>query len=160
MNKRALITLVAFALGGCASTAPYGNFVPPPVTVDQHKLAGEASKQLAALWPPAKTRLELQQATPDEFGTALVADLRTAGYAVLEYAASKASSAATTADKPVEAPVIEATPSTAVLALRYVLDHDAGLYRLTLLVGDQSITRPYMEHNGALVPVGYWVRKE
>lgn len=161
MKRLALVALVALALGGCATTAPYGNFVQPPVTVDQQQLAGDASKQLAALWLPAKTRFELQQPTPDEFGAALVGNLRSAGYAVLEYAPQKASSNAAPEQRTAD-PVVVVTPPTVALPLRYVLDHDAGtgLYRLTLLVGSQSITRPYLEQNHTLIPAGYWVRKE
>lgn len=160
MKRLALVALVALALGGCATTAPYGNFVQPPVTVDQQQLAGDAARQLAALWPPAKTRFELQQPTPDEFGAVLVANLRAAGYAVLEYAPQKTSGAAP--DQKAGEPVAVVTPTTAALPLRYLLDHDAdtGLFRLTLLVGSQSITRPYLAQNHALVPAGYWVRKE
>jgi hypothetical protein len=46
--------------------------------------------------------------------------------------------------------------------LRYVLDQagDSNLYRLTLMVGNQSITRPYLAQNGTFAPAGYWVRKE
>ena len=163
MKRLVLVALVALALGGCATTAPYGNFVHPPVTVDQQQLAGDATKQLAALWPPAKTRFELQQPTPDEFGAALVGNLRSSGYAVLEYAPQKASGAGNATPEQKDAdPVVVATPTTAALPLRYVLDHDAGtgLYRLTLLVGSQSITRPYLEQNRVLIPAGYWVRKE
>lgn len=161
MKKQAIVALVTLALGGCATTAPYGNFVQPPVTVDQQQLAGDAAKQLAALWSPAKTRFEVQQPTPDEFGAALVGNLRSAGYAVLEYAPQKASSNAMPEQKTAD-PVVVVTPLTAALPLRYVLDHDAGtgLYRLTLVVGSQSITRPYLEQNHTLIPAGYWVRKE
>jgi len=161
MKRLALVALLALALGGCATTAPYGNFVQPPVTVDQQQLAGDAAKQLAALWPPAKTRFELQQPTPDEFGAALLGNLRSAGYAVLEYAPQTAAGAGNAQQKAAD-PVVVVTPTTAALPLRYVLDHDAGtgLYRLTLLVGSQSITRPYLEQNHTLIPAGYWVRKE
>ena len=65
------LALLVLALGGCATSSPYGNFVNPPVAVDQEPLAGEAAKQLAALWPPARTRFALQQPTPDAFGAAL-----------------------------------------------------------------------------------------
>lgn len=163
MKRRVPLALLALALGGCGTTAPYGNFIQPPMTVDQQPLAGDAAKQLAALWPPAKTRFELKQPTPDAFGTALVGNLRAAGYAVLEYGATKAAVAGSAAHE--EAPVDPAagvTPATVALPLRYVLDRDAGtgLYRLTLWVGTQSVTRPYLDQNRTLIPAGYWVRKE
>lgn len=118
-------------------------------------------KQLATLWPPAKTRFELQQATPDAFGAGLVKELRESGYAILEFnpeAAKAKASASSDAAPAVEAPA----SATKALPLRYVLDQagTSNLYRLTLTVGNQTITRPYLEQDGALVPAGYWVRKE
>lgn len=156
MRKIVLAVAFAVALAGC-TTSPYGNFLKDTAAqVDQTKLAGEAVKQLVTLWPPAKTQFELQQATPDVFGAELTKGLRERGYALLEYhpeaAKAKAKIAAT------------GTPASATttLPLFYVLDKagDANLYRLTLKVGNQTITRPYLEQDGALVPAGYWVRKE
>ena len=145
MRKIIFAALFVIALGGCATTGQYGNFVPPTATVDQ--------QQLAVLYPPAKTRLELQQATPDAFGQALVLTLRERGYALLEFNPASAKAQATAASEPA---------SPAALPLRYVLDQagDSNLYRLTLLVGHQSITRPYLVQDGSFAPAGYWVRKE
>lgn len=155
MRKIAFIAVLALALTGCATTSPYGNYL-QSATVDQQKLASEAVKQLATLWPPAKTRFELQQATPDAFGAGLVKELRESGYALLEFnpEAAKAKASAEAVEAPASA--------TKALPLRYVLDQagTSNLYRLTLTVGNQSITRPYLEQDGALVPAGYWVRKE
>ena len=158
-----LVLAAALALGGCATTAPYGNFVPSPVTVDQPPLATEAAKQLAALWPPARTRFALQQPTPDAFGTALVGQLRAAGYAVLEYGPATVPAAARAAQgEPTDEPAAGVSLTPAALPLRYVLDHDtgSGFYRLTLWVGTQSLTRAYLEQDGSLMAAGYWVRRE
>ena len=153
MRKIIFAALFVLALGGCATTGQYGNFVPPTATVDQQQLARETVQQLAVLYPPAKTRLELQQATPDAFGQALVLTLRERGYALLEFNPASAKAQATAASEPA---------SPAALPLRYVLDQagDSNLYRLTLLVGHQSITRPYLVQDGSFAPAGYWVRKE
>ncbi len=153
MRKIIFAALFVLALGGCATTGQYGNFVPPTATVDQQQLAREAVQQLAVLYPPAKTRLELQQATTDAFGQALVLTLRERGYALLEFNPASAKAQATAASEPA---------SPAALPLRYVLDQagDSNLYRLTLLVGHQSITRPYLVQDGSFAPAGYWVRKE
>ena len=142
MRYTVLAALAALALAGCATPAPHGNYL-PSATVDQQKLAGDAVKQLAALWPPARTPLELQQPTPDAFGAALVKGLRESGYALVEF-------------NP------DAMSASTARPLRYVLDRagPANLYRLSVTVGSQSITRPYMERDGALVPAGYWVRQE
>ena len=156
MRQIVLVVLAALVLGACTTTgpSPYGNYL-NAAAVDQQKLAGDAVKQLAVLWPPAKTRLALQQPTPDAFGTALVKALRESGYALAEFTPEAAKV------KNSEAPA-PTTSAGQPLPLRYVLDQagTTNLYRLTLAVGSQSITRPYQERNGALVPTGYWVRKE
>nr|ANC48769.1 conjugative transfer protein [Variovorax paradoxus] len=86
MRKIVSLALLALALGlgGCATTSQYGNFV-QSAALDQQKLATDAVQQLATLYAPARTRLELQQPTPDPFGQALVKSLRDKGYALLEY---------------------------------------------------------------------------
>jgi hypothetical protein len=155
MRKIIITALLALALGGCATTGTgqYGNFVPPTSAADQQKLARDAGQQLAALYPPAKTRLDLQQATPDAFGQALVLTLREQGYALLEFNPASANA---------QAAAVSTSAQPAGLPLRYVLDQagDSNLYRLTLLIGHQSITRPYLVQNGTFVPAGYWSRKE
>lgn len=143
MRKIASLALLALALGGCATTSqqPYGNFV-QSAALDQQKLATEAVQQLVTLYVPARTRLELQQPTPDLFGQALVKALRDKGYALLDF--------------------VPTTATPGGLPLRYVLDQagDSNLYRLTLMVGSQSITRAYLAQNGVFAPAGSWARKE
>ncbi|MDF1486018.1 conjugal transfer protein TrbH [Ramlibacter sp. H39-3-26] len=161
-----LACALAFALSGCATPAsPYGNFVQTVAAERQQQLADAAAQRLAALYLPAKTRLELQQPTPDAFGQFLVKALRDKGYALQEFDPAGAKAQAPQAPQalasaPTDVAGAPATP--AVLPLRYVLDQAtySNLYRLTLLVGDQSLTRPYLEANGAFTPAGYWVRKE
>ena len=48
------------------------------------------------------------------------------------------------------------------LELRYLLDRPSGgdLYRLTLAIGNQRLSRPYMIQSGAAYAAGAWVRKE
>ena len=142
MHRIVSLVLLTLAVSGCATTSQYGNFIPSS-TLAQQQLATDAVQQLSTLYAPARTRLELQQPTPDPFGQALVKSLRDKGYALLEF-----------------------TPGTKAAAeglpLRYVLDQadDSNLYRLTLMVGNQSLTRPYLVQNGRFAPAGYWVRKE
>ncbi len=153
-----LIGLVS--LFGCATPQPsgYGNFTQSVPAAMNQSLADDAVKQLAALYPPAATRLDLQQATPDAFGSLLVGSLRAKGYALLEFkpgsetAASPVTATATATDR----------AAGAGKPLRYILDQlDAKLYRLTLLVGNQSLSRAYLAaQNGTVHPAGAWVRKE
>jgi len=150
------ICCVLLMVGGCA-TPKYGNFV-ESAPADQARLASDVVRQLAVMYPPARTRLDLQQPTPDPFGFALVQGLRQRGYAVLEYhpAATKAEAVQTAATEPAE----PAAP--AVLTFRYVLDKagDAKLYHLTMHVGTQTITRAYTFQDGAFAPASFWVRGE
>ena len=142
------------------TSSQYGNFA-QSAALDQEVLATDAVQQLATLYAPARTRLELQQPTPDAFGQALVKTLRDKGYALLEYAPAGASTQAP-ASAASQASAPATTAASGGLPLRYVLDQagDSNLYRLTLMVGNQSITRPYLAQNGTFAPAGYWVRKE
>lgn len=157
----------ALMLAGCAtSTAPYGNHV-ELVPEQAQQLADEAVKQLTVLWPPARTRFELQQPTSDAFGAAFVQGLRERGYALQEFSPQAAlnhvenevSAAVSPAGPAKTAPEAQPLPT---LALRYVLDEagEATLYRLTLGIGTQSLSRPYRVQHGVLVAAGHWVRKE
>ncbi|HSD83146.1 MAG TPA: conjugal transfer protein TrbH [Anaerolineae bacterium] len=150
MRKLAIAALFLFALAGCATTGHYGNFAQSS-NIDHQKLASDAAKQLAMLYPPAQTRLELKHATPDAFGVALVKTLREKGYSLMEFTPASRVSSAPPADS-----------ASSALPLRYVLDKagDDNLYRLSLMAGEQSITRPYLAQNGSFVPAGYWARKE
>lgn len=146
MNKITSLLLLALALGlsGCASPpSQYGNFIQES-EFDQQKLAADVVQQLSTLHLPARTHLALQQPTPDPFGQALVKSLRDKGYSLLEFST--------------DTPNAQAAPGS--LPLRYVLDQDAksSLYRLTLIVGDQTISRPYQGQNGTFLPAGYWAR--
>ena len=149
----------ACVLVGCAavpSATPYdkvyGNHAAAPAALDQ-KLAIDAIRQLVALYPPARTRFKITQSTSDAFGMALVAGLREKGYAVME----------TTADG-TAVPTIDAVggTDTGELALRYLIDQSAAgdLYRLTLAVAQQQLSRAYLVQNGTPYAAGAWVRKE
>ena len=149
MQKTALLVLLVAGLAGCASTpAPgtYGSFVQAPVATDDKAMADDVVKKLAVLYPPAKTRFNLQHATPDAFGIAMVTTLRAKGYAVAEV-------------KPgAQVPALAAGEQS----LAYILDQplDAGLYRVTILVNSQTLSRVYQSAGGAVTPAGAWVRKE
>jgi hypothetical protein len=149
MQKTALLVLLVAGLAGCASApapATYGSFVQKPVATDEKAMADDVVKKLAALYPPARTRFNLQHATPEAFGIGMVAALRAKGYALAEV-------------KPgTRAPALAAGEQS----LAYVIDQPlgAGLYRVTVLVDSQSLSRVYQSAGGAVTPAGAWVRKE
>ncbi|WP_426107820.1 conjugal transfer protein TrbH [Massilia sp. TSP1-1-2] len=149
MLKTALVILLVAGLAGCAAIrapAKYGSFVKAPVASDDKAIADDVVKKLAALYPPAKTRFNLQHATPDAFGINMVSEMRTKGYAVAEL-------------KPGARPPALAAGEQ---SLAYVIDQplEAGLYRVTVLVNSQTLSRVYQSAGGAVVPAGAWVRKE
>ena len=129
----------------------YGNQAATPAALDQ-KVASDAIRQLASLYPPASTRFNLVQPTPDAFGTALVAGLRENGFALMEAKAGSGSTMAADANG----------AGTGGLELRYLLDRPGAgdLYRLTLAIGTQRLSRPYMIQHGTPYAAGAWVRKE
>jgi hypothetical protein len=142
MRPLTLAALLAMALAGCASTAPYGNFATHPPAGLEERIAADTVKQLVTLYPPARTRFHLGQPTPDAYGSALVEALRAKGYALVEF---------------------KAAPATAPgLSLHYVLDAAASpnLYRVTVTVGQKSLSRAYLAQNDRVAPAGAWVRKE
>ncbi len=144
MRRR--IALIALVLAGCATHPPYGHFAASPSAVDD-ALAADAVQQLTALYPPAKTRLALTQPTPDPFGRALVQGLRQQGYALLEFDPQGAK----------RAPDAEAGQP-----LTYVLDETGSLslYRLTLYIGSQALSRAYRLESGTGVPASDWTRRQ
>ena len=147
MRQFTLAALLAMALAGCASTAPYGNFAAHPPAGLEERIAADTVKQLVTLYPPARTRFHLGQPTPDAYGSALVEALRAKGYALVEVKTSPQ----------------ETAPATAPgLSLHYVLDAVASpnLYRVTVMVGQKSLSRAYLAQNNRVAPAGAWVRKE
>ena len=153
-------------LGGCATPelSAYGNFTQSAPAAFHQAMAIDAVKQLVAVYPPAHTRLDLQQATPDAFGSRLVESLRVKGYALLEFKPGSKTAALPATATATATAMATATDRAAGAGkpLRYILDQlDANLYRVTLRVGDQSLTRAYLAaQSGTLRPAGAWVRKE
>jgi hypothetical protein len=146
MRKTALLFLAALA--GCAASdrpASHGSFATASAAIDK-KIADDAAKKLAALYPPAVTRFELQHAAADPFGTSLVATLRAQGYALQEHRSSTSGADAKGSRR----------------ALSYVFDQPFGadLYRVTLTIDAQSLSRVYLAKDASVAPAGYWVRQE
>lgn len=159
MMRNSFLLSIFVVLAGCGTAhAPartvYGNFVRSPVAENDKVLAADAAKQLVALYPPAQTRFDLQQVASDSFGYYLLVQLRAQGYALQERA---------TATLPLQTANIIGTKSTGKqVRLGYVIDlvGKPNLYRLTLLVGDQSLTRAYLAQDGSVFPAGAWMRRE
>jgi hypothetical protein len=148
MRKIALMALLAAVAGCAAGPKPdsAGNFATASAAIDS-KMADGAAKKLATLYPPALTRFGLQHAADDHFGTSFVTTLREQGYALQE-------------NKPMSNP--DADDRAASRELSWVFDQPAetGLYRVTITIDTQSLSRVYLAKDGSVAPAGYWVRKE
>jgi hypothetical protein len=155
MDKLIIAALIAASLSGCASrtsSASYGNFAPDSAPAEDRLMADDVAKKLAALHLPARSRINLIHATPDAFGGLRVSALRTKGYALAEFKPGSAAlrSASSDASGPND------------LALAYVVDRlpELRMYRVTVHINDQSLSRLYEAKDGKLTTAGYWVRKE
>jgi hypothetical protein len=169
MIMRALLSFAAalICLAGCAATgtgtgtpSTYGNFIAIAPAAHEKQLADDAARQLLLLYPPASTRLVLRQASADGFGKQLVELLRSQGYALQEV--QPPVGMLTTAATPAPTPAANAPDAAASVAFNYVLDTIASpkLYRVTLVLGGQIISRAYVPQSDAIHPAGAWVRKE
>jgi hypothetical protein len=153
MRKMTFFVLLLVGLSGCATTeSRYGNFLSPTSAAYNKTLAADAVKQLLILYPPANTRFNLQQTTPDSFGSTLIELMRAKGYALQE---AKPALSVQRSNEPTN-------PAATGLSLRYVLEQVNGLnlYRVALLVGHQSLTRAYGMQDSTVHPAGLWSRKE
>lgn len=140
--KQGFILLFAINLTGCAH---YGNFAAAPVSLNQ-AMANDSARQLVVLYPPARTQLNVKQPIRDPYGLSLIKSLRLKGYSVMEAQTSHRASG----------------KGHHGLDFRYVVDSPikGRLYRVTIRIGQQSISRAYVAQNGLTTPLGVWVRKE
>lgn len=139
------ILAIIFALGLAACSSTYGKFSDTSADVDA-QLARDTTAQLVRLYPPAKTGLAFTHRTADPYGAALVQDLRAQGFAVQEVARPTVESgqdhAVTATDQPPDG-----------TSVSYVLDRAGDIYRVTVSVGADQISRAY---NAAGAPLGAW----
>lgn len=156
MRKLIPIMLLAGFLAGCVtqgSYGRYGNFAEALPAAYSAQMVDDTVNRLSTLYPPANTRLTLEQQPTDPFGVALVGKLRERGYAVMEPMLGPGQTEAKSDEVP--------QPKVPGTDLRYVVDQlGASQYLVTVRVGSQSISRVYRAAANTLTPDGYWARKE
>jgi type IV secretion system protein TrbH len=159
MHKLAIIALLSLlggAITGCVSTTANEHVSPvapsAPANLNE-TIVADTMKQLITLYPPASTRFDLGQPTTDAYGSKLVQSLRLNGYALSEFVPA-AGANGTNHDG-----TVSASPG---FSLRYILDAPDGLnlYRVTVTVGSQSLSRAYSVQNQTVSPAGAWARRE
>jgi hypothetical protein len=161
MQRVTLMLWVGCLLAGCVSPAPYGYLVQEAVPPQMLKrLAQDTVMRMEALYPPAHTRFAVTHPATDPYGLALIETLRQKGYGVLESRETTRTTPSTRADMhtPVE-PVVNQDEG---IPFRYVIDgpFEPHLYRLTVFIGSQSLSRVYRLDQHVIAQAGAWVRKE
>ncbi len=162
MRRRLSVVFgIGFLLAGCVSPSPYGYLVngavPPKMP---ERLAEDTVTRMEALYPPAHTRLALTHPATDPYGVALIEALRRKGYALMESRMHTRMNPSTRDDMPV---AVQPTVShEAGLPFGYVVDgpFEPRLYRVTVFIGSQSLSRVYRMDQQVLAQAGAWVRKE
>jgi len=145
MFKYPSILVLLFLLSGCATTQ-YGNYIEHNIESHNKIMASDAAYQLMLLYPPASTQFNIVHQTEDSFGDALLQSLRMGGYAIHHQKSNLNKTK-------------EPSPSDGLM-LGYIFDQTEDLYRLTVLVDEQVLTRAYIPNQDTVNPAGYWVRKE
>ena len=135
--KKLNLLLLVLLLSSCASM-PYGNFTPVSQGRDVY-LAQDASSQLRHVYPPAQNTFCVGQKISDGFGINLIQDLRKKGYGVIENNCSKQKA-----------------------NFFYVVDEikPSNLYRVSLYIGPQNLSRVYAKTNNKILPISAWTHKE
>jgi Conjugal transfer protein TrbH len=148
MKNTLLVILVSFVTGGCATLqgTKYGNLVPSLPVSEQQKVAEDAASKLGTLHSPARTKLHLQHAADDTFGTAIIDALRREGFGI-----------------------VLATDDTSIyeeseerLRFGYLLDasNENKAVRVVIETGNTSLSRLYEHRDESLMPTSFWMYKE
>jgi hypothetical protein len=168
---RTLLVLLCAHLSACAGLS---NTMQPSSrdaasAAFEERIATDTVRQIARLYPPARTRLNVVSVVPDHFGALLAAKLRGQGFGVEETVEARTKVFPFTFSdefrpRPTAANVdtgnapIAAAPG---LELRYLLDPArAGMFsRVTVRIGGAVLARAYLvvgNDTGAAVPAGAW----
>lgn len=141
--------LAALMLSACVTTQ-YGNYS-TAADEGQRQIADDAIVQMTKTFPPGKLNLVFSQKTDDTFGTAFVNGLRQSGYAIEEHVPD----AAHQTDN-------KTSPSAGTTTVAYMVDDvDNDIIRLTIMVGQHAMSRPYARQaDSNYAPVGSWTLKE
>ncbi len=153
MRLQILILVFLFVLVGCATTQ-YGNHVKNDSSTHNKVMAGDAAHQLLQLYPPASTRFSMRHTTEDSFGVAFLEYLRSGGYAVQEH---RQQSDLIKTDVDADTDVDQGNKH---IELAYILDESSEIYRLSLLVDEQKLTRAYAPSEDTIYAAGHWLRME
>ena len=161
MRRLSVVLGVGLLLAGCVGPSPYGYLVSVTVPPQMpQRLAQDTVMRMEALYPPAHTHLALSHPATDAYGVALIEALRRKGYGVMESRVTTRMNPSTRDDMPVA--VQPAVSHKGGLPFGYVVDgpFEPRLYRVTVFIGSQSLSRVYRMDQHVFAQAGAWVRKE
>jgi hypothetical protein len=161
MRRLSVVLGFGLLLAGCLSPSPYGYLVKGAVPPQMpERLAQDTVTRMEVLYPPAQTRLALTHPATDAYGVALIEALRRKGYALMESRANTRMNPSTRDDMP--RAVQPAVSHDVGLPFGYVVDgpFEPRLYRVTVFIGAQSLSRAYRMDQQGFAQAGAWVRKE
>jgi len=140
--KLLIFLLLTLSVLGC-TPIHQGGTATPSISFNK-TIINECVTSLARLYPPAQTQLDIRQPATDAFGLSLIKSLRQKGYSINESS------------------TLSAYKNPHHMAFYYIVDEPIKeqLYRITFIIGTQSLSRAYQIKNETLSPVGLWVRKE
>ncbi|WP_367607885.1 conjugal transfer protein TrbH [Legionella sp. W05-934-2] len=135
--KKLMIMIIALMLSSC-TTLQYGNFTPNQQSKDSY-LAKDAVSQINCLYPAARNTFCLRQRVRDAFGIALIEGLRKKGYGIKENVCTRNKA-----------------------NFFYVVDETKPnkVYRVSLYIGSQTLTRAYSVNGKTPIPITPWSFKE
>ncbi len=152
MKALASLFLVVLMVGCAAKNTQLsrGEISPPKAESSLSVIADDALEQLNIIFPAATTRFKITESMSGRFGQNLLDGLRKSGYAL-----------AITTTRPLK----ENTESRAVIPSQtksfpfdFVLDQpSANLYRITIMIGDNTLSRAYAQVQDEFFPAGSWV---
>jgi hypothetical protein len=172
---RILLALLCGFLGACAGLPQTLQSSPGDgaSAAFEERIATDTVRQIAKLYPPARTRLNVVSDSPDHFGAVLAAKLRGQGFGVAETVEAKPKAFPFTFNqefrpKPTAASLdadnapVAAAPG---LELRYLLDPArAGMFsRVTVRIGGAVLARAYLVDGNdpsAAAPAGAWTYRK
>ena len=159
MFKIIPIMLLIFILPACTTVSnnQYGNYIDNEHTTYDEQIANDVIQKIQKSFSPANTRFNLKQESDDAFGQILVNSLRSNGYALSEIGED--------IDNNIDKIKVEKNNPYAKKPigydLNYIVDQPMqGFYRVTLLIGKESLSRAYLIQYNLIQPASAWIHKE
>ena len=151
--------LLIFILPACTTVSnnQYGNYIDNEHTTYDEQIANDVIQKIQKSFSPANTRFNLKQESDDAFGQILVNSLRSNGYALSELGED--------IDNNIDKIKVEKNNPYAKKPigydLNYIVDQPMqGFYRVTLLIGKESLSRAYLIQYNLIQPASAWIHKE